>query len=163
MKRGVASDGKSTWYFDPAASGSGRGDEAQADMTPGIVDVQVHQDDGLPRPQGHPAPEHGQRHRRADEGGQDVVGPVTRRLRGRAGTGRRGARGAPSAASRSSSDPEPVSMRATPAVACGTKTLTSPSPMPGAEALELGREVDDALPRGIDIQLDRLHGAPILP
>ena len=48
-------------------------------MPPGVVDVQVHQDDRLPGPEGDPAPEHGQRHRRADEGGQQVVGPVSRR------------------------------------------------------------------------------------
>ena len=56
----------------------GGGDETEADLTAGIVDVEVHQDDGLPRSQGDPAPEHRQRHRRAHEGGEDVVGAVTR-------------------------------------------------------------------------------------
>ncbi len=44
-------------------------------------------------------------------------------------------------------------MRATPAVAWGTKTLTNPSPCPEQKRSSSLREVDDALPRGIDVQL----------
>ena len=157
-----------------AALGSGRcgpaarerqaaaGTKLKRTLTPGIVDVQVHQDDGLPRPQGHPAPEHGQRHRRAHEGGQDVIGPVARR-----------SVGVPVAVVAGEE-----ALQRGQQVALGPRAglhqghagggvrhedVDQPVAQPGAEALELGREVDDALPGGVDAELDRLHRAPSLP
>ncbi len=47
-------------------------------MAPGIVRVQIHQDEGLPRPQRDPALERGQHDGGADEDGQEVIRPVTR-------------------------------------------------------------------------------------
>ena len=39
----------------------------------------------------------------------------------------------------------------------GHEDVDQPVTQPGAEAVELGREVDDALPGGVDAELERLH------
>ena len=63
------------------------------------------------------------------------------RCRQRSSAGSRSAR----AASRSSSEPAPVSRIAMPAVACGTKTCRSPSPVPCDEVRALTGDVEDGL------------------
>ena len=63
--------------------------------------------------------------RRRHQQRQDMIGAVPGRRVGAASDRRAAA--ASSAASRSSSDPAPSSTTTTPAVACGTKTLSSPS------------------------------------
>ena len=136
--------------------------EAEAHVSPRVVDVQVHQHDGLPGPQRHPAPEHGHRHRRAHEGGQDVIGPVARRSMRMAVAGVAG--------EESVQRSEQVGLGSRAGLHQGHagggvrhEHVDQPVAQPGAEALELGRQVDDALAGGVDTQLDRLHRPPSLP
>ena len=137
-------------------------DEAEAHVAPGIVDVQVHEDNGLPGSQGDPAPEYGEGHRRADKGGQQVIRTVAGRPVGVP---------VPVVAGQETFQRfEQIPLGAGACLHQGDtgggvryEDVDQPVTQLGAETLELGREVDDLFPRGIDIQHDRLHGAPILP
>lgn len=58
------------------ATSSAPADKVQQEASPRVVEVRVDEDDRLPCPEHGPTLVHGEHERRADEGGQEVVGPV---------------------------------------------------------------------------------------
>ena len=112
----------------PSVAGRLTVQKAQPHRAPRIVPVEVDQHDALPGAQLRLATDDRHRHRRRDDA------PATHgRRRGpanraRAGSGRRAATAVPACRPGRRRSRRPVSMIATPAVACGTNTLHRPSP-----------------------------------
>ena len=131
-------------------------DEAQPHRAPRVVPVQVDQHDALPGAQQRLAALHRHVTDGATNAGSTWSAPCPGD-RARGGSGRRAAAAVPACRPGRRRSPAPVSMIATPAVACGTKTLHRPSPWPRAERAHRVGEVDDPAARGVDVEYIGVH------